>query len=110
MFQNRVKDYYKQAQRTENPLLQNKKHIEVLQAHVNEDFINQVIFSDNAVVDSYIESVSTLNAFIEKIKTSENIYNLHELDELSNKIKKINVYDKIQNHIERIKYNKIKHK
>lgn len=94
----------------QNPLLQNKKHIEVLQEHINEDFINQVIFSDNAVVDSYIESVTTLNTFIEKIKANENIYNVHELDELSNKIKKINVYDKIQNHIERIKYNKIKHK
>ena len=94
----------------QNPLLQNKKHIEVLQEHINEDFINQVIFSDNAVVDSSIESVTTLNTFIEKVKASENIYNVHELDELSNKIKKINVYDKIQNHIERIKYNKIKHK
>jgi hypothetical protein len=91
-----------------NPISQNKKHIEDLEKMTKFEYINHVIFSDNTEIDSYIDNVSNLNNFIDMISKKETIYNLDELKEAYEEIKRINTYEKLSKHLERIKFNEQK--
>lgn len=91
-----------------NPVLQNKKHIEDLSERTGREYINHVIFSNNSELDSNIENVTYLDEFINIVKTNQAIYTSVELEEALNEILKINMYEKIENHIERIKFNEHK--
>jgi hypothetical protein len=92
-----------------NPISQNKKHIEDLEKMTKFEYINHVIFSDNTEIDSYIDNVSNLNNFIDMISKKETIYNLDELKEAYEEIKRINTYEKLSKHLERIKFNEQKY-
>jgi len=92
-----------------NPILQNKKHIEDLQKVTSYQYINQVIFSDKTEIDSYIDNVSNFDTFKKQISKKESIYTIDELKQAYEDIKKINTYEKLGKHIERIKFNEQKY-
>jgi hypothetical protein len=92
-----------------NPILQNQKHIEDLEKLTKFKYINHVIFSNKTEIDSYIDNVSNLNTFIDMISKQETIYNLDELKEAYEDIKRINTYEKLSKHLERIKFNEQKY-
>ena len=50
-----------------------------------------------------------MKEFINKINNLENKYTVDELNEIYEEVKKINVYEKIGKHIERIKFNEEKY-
>ena len=92
-----------------NPLIQNKKHIIDLNKHFSHEFLSKIIFSEKTEMDSQIDSVSYLKEFINKVSSLEKKYTLDELNEIYEEVKKINVYEKIGKHIERIKFNEEKY-
>lgn len=92
-----------------NPINQNKKHIIDLNKYFSHEFISNIIFSEKTEINSHIDSVSYLKEFINKINNLENKYTVDELNEIYEEVKKINVYEKIGKHIERIKFNEEKY-
>ena len=92
-----------------NPIKQNEQHIKDLNKHLNEDFINYIIFSKDTEIDSNISNVSYFEGFLELVKLRSDLYTSQDLQEIYNKIKVINVYEKLDKHIERIKFNEKKY-
>jgi hypothetical protein len=92
-----------------NPIMQNNKHIEDLKKVTEYDYINHVIFSNKTQIDSFIDNVSNLERFIETVSSEEKIYTIDELRNSYEFIKKINTYEKLDKHIERIKFNEQKY-
>ncbi len=94
----------------QNPIRQNEKHIIDLKKHRNESYIGYVIFNETTELDSYIDNLSYYKQFREMVESKPSIYSIEELESIRDFIKSINVYDKINNHIKRIKYNKSRKK
>lgn len=92
-----------------NPIKQNEQHIKDLKKVISEDFRNYVIFNDSIELDSMIENVLHLDAFFVIIQKLINSYSELDLRNIEEKITEMNVIEKKQQHIERIKFNEVKY-
>lgn len=92
-----------------NPIKQNQTHVEDLTKHLPKQFENYVIFDSKTDIDSNINNLSHFNEFVEYVKSRPIKYLYQDLVEVRDKVKSINVYEKLDKHIERIQFNEEKY-
>lgn len=103
------KDGYKTVYDFFNPIKQNQTHVDDLTKHIAKQFENYVIFDSNTEIDSNINNLSHFKEFAEFIKSRPAIYLYQDLVEVRDMVKSINVYEKLDKHIERIQFNEEKY-
>lgn len=92
-----------------NPIVQNQKHIDDLSMLINIDFKSYIIFNNTIDLNSKIDNVLFLDTFIEILKSANLKYDMNEMDSIRDRILKVNEFENLDNHIERIKFNDTKY-
>lgn len=93
----------------QNPVLQNEKHIQDIQAHVDATCHNAVLFSEKTVLDTDIREITTVDSLIHTIETRAPIYTENDLDTFKKALSRVRSSEARQAHIQRIQFNRSKY-